>query len=594
MKTPRLKELKILDRQLKRTARNRYRRLLGIAITQYARRTGDARLLGLLRSKQYHLLYEAADSLSVQKYSDAATHFAANQVAALVKKYPWDPAEVGLDPEAAALRAFSASEHRCKWMNRWAAATYRRNGDNTDILLRRMKSFIRYVLSTEPNLERIYALCDLTAGANVGVTGNATNLYRKLSVEKWSVTPSALPYFAASLCHNFHFATKVAQQNGVVQSVYVSETDVAKRCEMVVYNKVAFVAKTAKTHRSIASEPLGNGYLQKGVDLEMKQRLKRIGIDLSDQTLNQELARQGSLDDSEEGFCTIDLSAASDSVSTGLVKLLLPPKWFRFLDRIRSPSYRLPDGAIKRYEKFCSMGNGFCFPLETLIFAAACHAVTGGRPAKDFSVYGDDIIVRRKAFDGVLSLLKRIGFKPNVRKTFSTGPFRESCGSNWFNGEDVTPFTLDFELDTLSSLFKAINLSRRNARCAVYFSEGVAMLINAIPHPWRFYRPFIGPADTAIDYLDLQFETKWGWAKHTQSLQWFELQHRPRLDDVSNPHSWIVMAAALRGHPSERPFVVRRTSETRVRSVARSGHSLSGSEDGAIGKHHPDMGVRPA
>lgn len=573
MKTPRLLELKRLNRTLAETKRSRYRRFLGLAIVQYSRLTGDRRLLGYLRAKRYDLLFAGADALSGQLYTDAATHFAAHQVAALIRKYPWDPAEVRLDPEATAVRAFLASEHRCKWVNRKMLALYRRNADNTDPLIRRMKAFVRYVLGTKPDLGQIYELCDFTAGASIGVHGNATNLQRKLLAKSWSVSPSALPYFAAALCHHPHYAVRVAKGNGRQQSLYVSDDDVRESCELVSYNKIAFVAKTAKTLRSIAVEPLGNGYLQKGIDLAMRNRLKRVGIDLGDQSLNQRLAREGSVDDSAEGFCTIDLSSASDSVSTGLVKLLLPPAWFRLLDSVRSPSFLLPGAKeSRRYEKFCSMGNGFCFPLESLIFASVCHAVTGGSPARDWAVYGDDIIVRRKAFDAVIAGLKHCGFKTNARKTFATGPFRESCGGNWYNGEDVTPFTLDFEFEDLGSMFKAINLCRRNARSSAYFAQAVAYLINAIPEPWRFFRPIRGPEDTAIDYGDLSFRKNWGWKRSFQCPVWYELKANPVKDTLLDPTAgWVVMAAALRGHYSEKPFVVRHSVETRVRSVAQSG-----------------------
>lgn len=590
MKTPHLRELKRLNKEFQAQSASNYRRVLGVAITQYARTFKDVRLLGYLRSKRYDLLYDAADALSSTVYEDATKHYVAHQLAALIRKYPWTREEVPLDPEAAAQRSFLASEHRCKWVNRWALASYRRNVDRTDPLVIRMKRFIREVIGSRPNLERIYAQCDFTAGASIGVHGNATNLQRKLLAPRWSVSPSALPYFAAALCHHNHYATRVAKGNGLVQSLYVSENDVRESCELVSYNKVAFVPKTAKTHRAIAVEPLGNVFIQKGIDLELRRRLKRVGVDLSDQSLNQRMARYGSSDDSDEGLCTIDLSSASDSISIEVVRLLLPPAWFEFLNRVRSPSYKLPDGSIRRYEKFCSMGNGFCFPLESLIFASIASAF-GGVGGKDWAVYGDDIIVRRKAFDGVLSLLKRFGFKPNRKKTFGEGPFRESCGGNWYQDEDVTPFTLDFKLDSLSSMFKAINLMRRNDRCSWFFREVVAMLINRIPLPWRFFRPYPGPEDSAIDFRDLQFEKNWRWSNSFQRPVWLELKVRPVKDVLIDPTSgWVLMAAALRGHPSDKPFVLRRHVETRVRLVIS--HQSAGKRTGkvvAFGSDHPDV-----
>lgn len=231
-----------------------------------------------------------------------------------------------------------------------------------------------------------------------------------------------------------------------------------ERVRLVEHNKITFVPKTAKTHRSIAVEPLVNGYVQKGIDQVMRKRLRRIGIDLSDQSGNSEYARLGSLDNSDQSFVTIDLSMASDSLATEVVRQLVPAAWFELLNALRSKSFLLDDVEYK-FEKFCSMGNGFCFPLQTLIFTAACKAVGAGVPGLDFKVYGDDIIVRRCHAEPVIRLLGELGFKTNTDKTFITGPFRESCGRDWFSGEDVRPFILDFRLDSVEALIKFHNLS---------------------------------------------------------------------------------------------------------------------------------------
>lgn len=585
MKTPRLKELKRLNERLKKSRWNNYRPILGASAVLWSRLSGDTKVIGFVRSRQWRKLYEYVDSLRGTVYSTAALHFAASQLIAVVRKFPWDPALIGTDPEGTAISSFMAAEHRCKWVNRWFRARRRCFDDTWEQPLSRIRGFVRYVLGDMPNLPEIYDLCDLTEGANLGVHGDATNLSRKLLAKSWSVTPSALPYFAAALCHNVHFATKVARGNGVVQSLWVSDKDLQGSCDLVAYNKVAFVPKDAGTFRSVATEPLGNGYLQKGTDLQMRKHLKRVGFDLSDQSLNQRLACEGSVDESEDGFCTIDLKEASNSICTEFVKEALPPEWFCYLERIRSPMFRLPSGKDVRYEKFCSMGNGFCFPLQTLLFASICHAANAGKPGVDYAVYGDDIIVRRKVFEDVVLLLKRFGFKTNSRKTFSQGPFRESCGANWYKGEDVTPFTLDFELDSLSSMFKAINLARRNSATSRVFSSAVAALIKRLPEEFRFFRPFKGPVDTGIDLLDLQFKPSWGRSSKFQCPEWWELHSRPIEDDWwrSIPdNGWVVMAGAVRGHPRLRMFTFRRTVEMRVRRVARSGDVTPWDHDPAL------------
>jgi len=324
--------------------------------------------------------------------------------------------------------------------------------------------------------------------------------------------------------------------------------------------------------------------------------LRRVGLDLRWQFPNQEMARQGSFPDSD-GFCTIDLSSASDSISTELVRNLLPPDWFFFLNRIRSPSYRLnSEGVSTPYEKFVTMGNGFCFPLQTLIFSALVHAVNpSARPGVDFRVYGDDIIVRRSIANDVISLLSVCGFSTNKRKTFVDGPFRESCGSNWYIGEDVTPMTLDKRLDSLQNLFKFINLSRRNSRSTEVLREARAIVLSAIPDPFLFHRPFSGRPDTGIDPEGLEFTPRWRRNREFQCPEWLELHSIPVEDrlEVSSNASWVVMAAALRGHPSSKLFVKRRSVSLRARFVARSGPEMVQSPSVPGVPVHPDGPMAP-
>lgn len=137
-------------------------------------------------------------------------------------------------------------------------------------------------------------------------------------------------------------------------------------------NKVTTVPKNSKTDRVIAIEPLMNMYVQKGIGGAIRHSLRSVGINLNDQTSNQRLAREGSL---QGKLATVDLSSASDSVSLLLVEELLPPDWVAAIKLCRSPCGVLPDGSVINYQKVSSMGNGFTFELESLIFWAACSSV---------------------------------------------------------------------------------------------------------------------------------------------------------------------------------------------------------------------------
>lgn len=212
-------------------------------------------------------------------------------------------------------------------------------------------------------------------------------------------------------------------------------------------NKVVSVPKNYKTDRTIGIEPDMNMYVQKGLGALIRQRLKkRAKIDLNDQSVNQRLACLGS----ETGsLATVDLSMASDCVGYELVRYMMPPEWFNALEQCRTTMGRLPSGKILFYQKFSSMGNGFTFELESLIFYALTWACCNhlGLKEASISVYGDDIICPTEAVPLLFEVLEYAGFKPNQEKSFWSGPFRESCGKHYFQGKDVTPFYIRKPLD---------------------------------------------------------------------------------------------------------------------------------------------------
>jgi hypothetical protein len=147
------------------------------------------------------------------------------------------------------------------------------------------------------------------------------------------------------------------------------------------------------------------------------------------------MAKEGSVSGK---YATIDLSAASDNIAYNVVALLFPFEWFRYLADVRSPLYFVRGTAPQKYEKFSSMGNGSTFAIETLIFSALCHAAG----STGFSVYGDDIIIETEFVDILVEALEFLGFSVNQKKSYTSGPFRESCGGNYFDGVDITPFYL--------------------------------------------------------------------------------------------------------------------------------------------------------
>jgi hypothetical protein len=200
--------------------------------------------------------------------------------------------------------------------------------------------------------------------------------------------------------------------------------------------ELCFQPKNAKVFRITVTEPPLNTMYQLGIGDLMAVRLRREGLDIRDQEPNQLLAALGSL---TGALATLDLSSASDTIAIELVYELLPLDWAHFLARFRTGTILYRSLPI-RLEKFSSMGNGYTFPLETLIFYALAKAaaeVSGTEGT--VRAYGDDIIVPTGAYGLLCEVLRDVGFIPNASKSFSTGRFRESCGADYLSGYNVRP-----------------------------------------------------------------------------------------------------------------------------------------------------------
>lgn len=231
-------------------------------------------------------------------------------------------------------------------------------------------------------------------------------------------------------------------------------------------NKLICVPKNYKVHRTIASEPSGNMYLQKGVHAVLRKRLESVGIDLSKQESNQDWALLGS----KTGLvATVDMSMASDTVAKTVVEWFVPEHWYNALAALRSPVGQFASGEKVLYRKFSSMGNATTFEVETLLFWALATASCdiSGSDRRFVGVYGDDVVIPTRSVALFLRVLEECGFKPNEKKTFVAGRFRESCGKHYLNGEDVTPFYIRKPVDSLPELFLlANNLERWRRRVA--------------------------------------------------------------------------------------------------------------------------------
>lgn len=241
--------------------------------------------------------------------------------------------------------------------------------------------------------------------------------------------------------------------------------------------RVTFVPKTLKTPRVIAIEPTCMQYMQQGLLRSFVPKLEsmtnsRHFVGFTDQSLNRDMARMGSITGE---LATLDLSEASDRVLNSLVLEMLKawPSLSGAVQACRSRSATLPDGRKVRLAKFASMGSALCFPMEAMVFTTivfmgiqAAHntSLTTSKLSSyrgKVRVYGDDIVIPVDCVSSVIGHLEAFGLKVNHSKSFWTGKFRESCGGDYFEGEEVTPLRLS----------KHVPSSRQQVREITSFAE---------------------------------------------------------------------------------------------------------------------------
>jgi len=295
---------------------------------------------------------------------------------------------------------------------------------------------------------------DFSGGATTSRRRAAGHPARKF-VGKAHITECAVPWFDLFLTDVSIWSIEKGQ---LVLGNSPEETSSASSLRMVHGSSMFTVPKNSLIDRVCCKEPDINMFLQKGTGDYFRRRLRKFGINLNDQSRNKSLAQLGSLTGS---LATLDLSSASDSICYELVCHFLPIQWSSYLDDIRSKSV-LVDGVGEHLcEMFSSMGNGFTFELESLLFFAFAKATAYFTGTKGvISVYGDDIIVPTKVAVPLIEVLGYLGFKTNVEKSFWEGPFRESCGGHYHSGTDITPFFLRSPVKTIVDLIHLLNQIR--------------------------------------------------------------------------------------------------------------------------------------
>lgn len=403
-----------------------------------------------------------------------------------------------------AIESFNKAELKCKDTNLRLKSIdslnkYTFSGADVIKLTRRkisdtLKSF---------SIDEMLDLCTWGPGSTLSVTGSDTTAPTKFNCDR-QITREAHYLFGEVL--------RKAYPNWIVDSKF----------DFVVGNKIITVPKNAKIDRTIAIEPGLNTWIQLGIGKLIRKRLRHNGYDLNSNDLNRAIARKSSRDGLS---ATIDFRAASDTISIELVRLLLPDQWFSIMDSARSHYFNMY-GTTALFEKFSTMGNGFTFELESLIFLNLALALSElrGFSKQEISIFGDDLTLPVQVVPELIQLCDHLGFEINQSKSFSDGYFRESCGDYFYNGLDVKPLFLKKEVIKVKDLYRFANglllLSARFSNLSGMdkrFKSLWSYTVSLVPKALRLFGP-MSSGDATI-HLSLSYaepvRSKLGWEGFT-------------------------------------------------------------------------------
>lgn len=379
------------------------------------------------------------------------------QLVKLLSKYPF----AGYDQKASqnALDSFMEEDLVTAQVN-----SRIRDWDQNHELCNELREVVRVILGRPPTPQEVLEMGTWGPGTCAGYPFRSAETGAEMKFNaQLSMTPGALPMAHAILPH---FSVWYRHLTSVYGQQWSS---------LVPGNTLQTVPKKFLLDRTIAGEPLWNSWLQAMIGAVMRKRFKRFGWDLDTcWEINQALAREGSM----HGDCaTLDMKNASNRIAFELVRAVLPESWFAFLNAGRCAKMLLPPYLACKYRSphtlamFSSMGNGYTFELESLLFMAVALVASHRKPTmfrseddwlkNRISVYGDDVLLPTQAASGFQEICQEIGMEVNVQKSFVRGPFRESCGLDSYGGVTVRPLLITrrvengFDLITLANRIRS-------------------------------------------------------------------------------------------------------------------------------------------
>lgn len=382
--------------------------------------------------------FDDMPSIEPKDYLDASSYLNDAQAVALLSKNENFKVK-GRDTQVVCLETFLACEEKNELTNkRFLCNDF--SYEKSRAILFTARSIIAKILG-----KFSFSDPDFGPGSTYSLTGLDSNIITKLG-SRLDCTPHCyglgiplilerMPLFSIS-------SGLITRDRGAVT---------LNKHEVTIVNSDRFttVPKNWKTDRPIAIQPIVNMLAQKAIAGTIRRRLKRAGLDLDTASdLHKDLAYVGSI---YGNLSTIDFRSASDTISYEFVKALLPEEWFDKLSMVRTRKTSFDKNVAKKLgfesitlEKFSAMGNGYTFELESLLFFGVALAVSHlyGSKKDTISVFGDDVIIDTYLADVFSNTMSDFGLEVNTEKSFTSGPFRESCGGDYYQGFSVRPIYL--------------------------------------------------------------------------------------------------------------------------------------------------------
>jgi len=233
-----------------------------------------------------------------------------------------------------------------------------------------------------------------------------------------------------------------------------ASSDLERPINHEVASRLICVPKTAKAPRLIAAEPTAHQYCQQLVWTFLRNRVGDLFqgsfINFRRQDLSSKLVIKASRDRS---LATVDLSSASDRLTCWTVERAFRrnPSLLHALHAARTRYIRDNISDVPGFlnlRKFASQGSAVTFPVQSIVFLMLALGVSIRGPinwasiwalSNQVRVFGDDIILPTRGYAPLLAIMETLQLKVNASKSYVTGFFRESCGSDAYQGDDVTP-----------------------------------------------------------------------------------------------------------------------------------------------------------